>query len=156
MENSPINSLIDILAVSGYSRIELERVMFQHGGHLIIPVEFLGFVGGNLTQIMPDQYGRMIYKNLIVSPLLACGHVTKSINEIAGTCYVCKRLICTQCLLTCELTGVLVCPKHSTMKNGIVISNHAKKGLWRLKVRKIINAKELGYYERKQLTYNAK
>ena len=84
MENNPVNSLIDLLAVSGYSRVHVSKVIFQQGGHVIIPVEFLGFVGGNISQIIPDEFGRIIYKNLIVSPLLACGHVTRSINEIAG------------------------------------------------------------------------
>lgn len=153
MENNPINSLIDLLAVSGYSRVQLSKVIFQQGGHLIIPVEFLGFVGGNIAQIAPDQYGRIIYKNLIVSPLLSCGHITRSIKEIAGSCFVCKRLICAQCLLTCDLTGTLVCRKHSTIKDGVVIGNHAKKGLWRLRVRKIREDKELGFNARKQIPY---
>ena len=154
MENNPINSLIDLLAVSAQSRMELERVVFQHGGHYIIPIEYLGFVGGNLTQISPDQFGRLIYKNIIISPLLACGHITKSINEIAGTCFVCKRLICTQCLFTCDLTGAPVCPKHSTFKDGVVIGDHAKKGLlWRLKARRIAEEKEFGLDARKQIPY---
>lgn len=154
MESSPVNSLIDLLAVSGYSRVQLSKVIFQQGGHLIIPVEFLGFVGGNITQISPDEFGRITYKNLIVSPLLACGHITRSINEIAGTCFVCKRLICTQCLLTCDLTGALVCPRHFSIKDGVVIGCHAKKGLfWRLKARKIREEKELGIDVRKQIPY---
>ena len=53
--NNPINSLIDLLAVSGISRVQLSKVIFQMGGHIIIPVEFLGFVGGNITQICPDS-----------------------------------------------------------------------------------------------------
>jgi hypothetical protein len=154
MENSPINSLIDLLAVSGHSRVELERVIFQQGVHIIVPVEYLGFVGGNITQIYPDQFGRIIYKNIIVTPLLSCGHITRSLNEIAGICFVCKRLICTQCLYTCDLSGELVCPRHSTIKDGVVIGNHAKKGLlWRLKARRIAEEKELGFYDRKQIPY---
>lgn len=153
MEQNPISSLIDMLAVSGYSRVQLERVIYQHGGHIIIPIEFLGFVGGNITQMAPDQHGRIIYKNIIVSPLLACGHITRSINEIAGTCSVCKRLICEQCLLTCDLTRTPVCLKHSTIKNGVVIGDHAKKGLWRLKAHRIAQQKELGFHERKQIPY---
>ena len=154
MENNPINSLIDLLAVSGQSRMELERVIFQHGGHYIIPVEYLGFVGGNITQICPDEFGRLVYKNIIISPLLACGHITKSINEIAGICFVCKRLICTQCLFTCDLTGVPVCLMHSTVKDGVVIGNHAKTGLlWRLRARKIAEEKELCLDARKQISY---
>jgi hypothetical protein len=152
MENSPINSLIDLLAVSGYSRVQLERVIFQQAGHIIIPAEFLGFVGGNITQICPDEYGRITYKNLIISPLLGCGHITKSINEIAGVCHICKRLICSRCLFSCELTGVPVCARHSTVKDGVVIGNHAKKGLWRLRVRKIASGKEYIPSDR-QLTY---
>jgi hypothetical protein len=151
MENNPISSLIDMLAVSGYSRVQLERLVYQYGGHIIIPVEFIGFVGGNITQMSPDQHGRIIYRNLIVSPLLACGHVTRSINEIAGTCSVCNRLVCEQCLLICDLTRVPVCQKHSTIKNGVVIGDHAKKGLWRLKAHKIAQQKELGFHERKQI-----
>ena len=46
------------------------------------------------------------------------------------------------CLLTCDLTGVPVCPVHSTIKDGVVIGNHAKKGLWRLRVRKIASGRE--------------
>ncbi len=153
MENKPISSLIDILAVSGHSRVELERVIFQHCGHIIVPVEYLGFVGGNITEMATDQQGRIRYRNVIVSPLLACGHVTKSLNEIAGTCFICKRLICDKCLVNCDLTGIPVCPKHSTVKKGVVIGNHAKKGLWRLKARKIAQEKELGFYERKQIPY---
>ena len=152
MENSPINSLIDLLAVSGYSRVQLERVIFQQAGHIIIPAEYIGFVGGNITQLCPDEHGRIIYRNMIISPLLACGHVTTSINEIAGTCFVCKRLICSRCLLTCDLTGVPVCPRHSTIKDGVVIGDHAKKGLWRLKARKIATYKEYISSDR-QLTY---
>lgn len=152
MDNSnPINSLIDLLAVSGYSRVDLHRIVFQSGGHIIIPVEVLGFVGGNIAEITTDQHGRMRYRNFIVSPLLSCGHVTRSIQEIAGTCFVCKRLVCEKCLLTCELTGVPVCLRHSTTKDGVVVGNHAKKGLWRLKVRKIAMGKELAVYERKQI-----
>jgi hypothetical protein len=154
MENNPLNTLIDLLAVSGHSRVELERVVFQHGGHIVLPVEYLGFVGGNITQISPDEFGRIIYKNIIISPLLACGHITRSINEIAGTCYVCKRLICTQCLLTCDLTGVPICTRHAIIKDGVVIGNHAKKGLfWRLRVRKIAEEKELGFNVSKQIQY---
>lgn len=153
MENNPVNSLIDLLAVSGYSRVQLSKIIFQQGGHIIIPVEFLGFVGGNITQIVPDSHGRIIYKNLIVSPLLSCGHVTCSIKEIAGTCFVCKRLVCTQCLLTCDLTGALVCPKHSTIKDGVVIGNHAKKGLWRFRTHRISEDRRLGFNAREQIPY---
>ena len=154
MENNPINSLIDLHAVSGLSRLGINRMLFQSGGHVVIPIEHCGFVGGNITQIQPDQFGRLIYKNIIISPLLACGHITRSINEIAGTCFVCKRLICTQCLLTCDLTGAPVCQMHSTVKDGVVIGNHAKKGfLWRLKVRRISEEKELGLDVRKQIPY---
>ncbi len=152
MENSPINSLIDLLAVSGYSRVQLERVIFQQAGHIIVPAEYLGFVGGNITQISPDEYGRITYKNVIISPLLGCGHITKSINEIAGICFVCKRLICSQCLLTCDLTGVPVCVRHSTIKHGVVVGNHAKKGLWRIKARKIAYSREY-ISSGRQLTY---
>lgn len=154
MENNSINSLIDLLAVSGYSRLQINQMLFQSGGHVVIPIEHCGFVGGNITQIQPDRYGRLVFKNIIVSPLLACGHITKSINEIAGACFVCKRLICVQCLLTCDLTGVPVCPRHSTIKDGVVIGNHAKKGLlWRLKARRISEDKELGLDVRKQIAY---
>ena len=150
----PVNSLIDLLAVSGYSRTQLQQVIFQKGGHVIMPIEFLGFVGGNITQICPDEHGRITYKNLIISPLLACGHVTQNIKEISGTCFVCKRLICINCLLTCELTGVPVCRKHSTIKDGVIIGDHAKRGfLWRLKVRRIAENKELCTYDRKQIPY---
>jgi len=154
MQNHPINSLIDLLVGFGYSRLDLEHVIFQAGGHLIIPIEYLGFVGGNITQIRPDEFGRLTYKNIIISPLLSCGHVTKSIDEIAGNCFVCKRLVCAQCLLTCDLTGALVCPTHSTIKDGIVIGDHAKKGLlWRLKAHRIREDKELGFNERKQISH---
>ena len=154
MENKPINSLIDLLAVSGHSRHELHKVIYQQGAHIIIPVEYIGFVGGNITQIYPDQYGRLIYKNFIISPLLSCGHITKSITEIEGTCFVCKRLICSRCLLICDLTGAPVCLRHSTIKDGVVIGNHAKKGLlWRFKAKRIAEDKELGIYERKQISY---
>lgn len=154
MESYPINSLIDLLAVSGHSRHELNQVIFQQGGHLVIPVEYLGFVGGNITQIAPDEYGRLVYKNIIVSPLLACGHITKSINEIAGTCFVCRRLICVQCLLACDLTGAPVCPTHSTIKRGLIIGDHARKGFfWRLRARKAKENKELGLDVRKQISY---
>ena len=153
MKNDPINSLIDLLAVSGYSSHELDRVILQNFGHVIIPVEYLGFVGGKITQIYPDQHGILHFQNVIVSPLLACGHVTKNINEIAGTCFVCKRLICEKCLLTCELTGVPVCRRHSTIKNGVVIGNHARKGLWRLKAHKIANNRVYLPNGRKQIPY---
>ncbi len=154
MENNPINSLIDMLSVSGHSRHEISKTIFQSGIHIIIPVEYLGFVGGNITQIYPDEFGRIIYKNYIISPLLACGHVTRSLNEIGGICVVCKRLICTQCLFTCELTGELVCPKHSTIKDGVIVGDHSKIGLlWRLKVRRIAEDKELGLDVRQQIPY---
>jgi hypothetical protein len=154
MGNSPIDSLIDLLAVSGHSKFDLKRVVLQQGGHIIIPVEYLGFVGGNLSQIATDQFGRLIYRNVVVSPLLACGHITKSINEIAGTCFVCKRLICDRCLVSCDLTGAPVCPMHSTVKDGVVIGDHAKKGLlWRVKVQKVRQEKELGLDVRKQIPY---
>jgi len=153
MGSNSMNSLIDLLAVSGYARHEINRIVFISGAHIIIPIEFLGFVGGNITQICPDQYGRLRYQNITISPLLACGHVTKSIYEIAGTCSVCKRLICKNCLVNCELTGVPVCPKHSTIKKGVVIGNHARIGLWRIKARKIAKNKELGINERKQIAH---
>jgi len=154
MESNSLNSLMDILAVSGYSRHQINQILFQSGGHAVIPIEHCGFVGGNINQIQPDQHGRLVFKNIIISPLLACGHVTKTINEIAGICCVCKQLICTQCLLTCDLTGSPVCPRHSTIKDGVVIGNHAKKGLlWRLKVRRIAEDKEIGINVRKQIPY---
>ena len=153
MEQDPISSLIDLLAVSGHSRVHLSKLIFQQGSHLIIPVEYLCFVGGNITQICPDEYGRIIYKNMIISPLLSCGHVTRSIQEIAGTCFVCKRLVCTQCLFTCDLTGAQVCRRHSIVKGGVIVGDHARRGLWRLKVRKIREEKELGIDVRKQITY---
>jgi len=99
MERLAIDSLIDLLAVSKHSRVQLSNVIFQQGAHIVIPVEYLGLVGGNISQIAPDQYGRLVYKNFVVSPLLSCGHITQSISEIAGACFVCKRLVCTQCLL---------------------------------------------------------
>lgn len=153
MVQKSINSLIDMLAVSGQARARLEQIVFQDGVHIIIPVEYLGFVGGNITQISPDQYGRIIFKNWIITPLLACGHITRSIKEIAGTCIVCKRLICTQCLYTCDLTGSPVCRMHSFSKDGLVIGNHAKKGLWRFKAWKVREEKELGFEVRKQLPH---
>lgn len=153
MEQDAISSLIDLMAVSGYSRVQLSKVIFQQGSHLIIPVEYLGFVGGNITQICPDEYGRIVYKNMVISPLLSCGHVTRSINEIAGTCFVCKRLVCIQCLLRCDLTGAPVCIRHSIVKGGVIVGDHARKGLWRLKVRKIREEKELGFDVRKQISY---
>lgn len=151
MDNSSINSLIDLLAVSGYSRQQINRMLFQSGGHVVIPIEHCGFVGGNITQIQPDEHGRIIYKNIIVSPLLACGHITTTIND-AGACYVCKRLICVNCLRTCDLTGRLVCRAHSIIKDGVVIGNHARKGLWRFKARKLANSKEYIPSER-QISY---
>lgn len=154
MEQKPPQHLIDLLAVSGYSRHPLSRLIYQSGMHVIVPVEFLGFVGGNVTQIYPDEHGRLIYKNWIISPLLACGHVTRTLDEIAGACHICKRLICSSCLYTCDLTGALVCPKHSTIKDGVVIGDHAKKGLWRLKFWKIREQKELGIYDRKQIAHD--
>ena len=152
MENNPINSLIDLLAVSGHSRVDLHRVVFQSGGHIIIPVELLGFVGGNVAEISTDQHGRIRFRNFIVSPLLSCGHVTRSITEIAGICSVCKRLVCSQCLLTCDFTGDPVCRRHSKIKDGVVVGHHAQKGLWKFKVRRIAMEKELIRYERKQIS----
>ena len=70
------------------------------------------------------------------------------------SCFACKKLICSECLLTCDLSGELVCPRHSTIKDGVVIGNHAKKGLlWRLKVRRIAEDKEFGIDVRKQLQH---
>ena len=155
MESNPLNTLVDILAVSGYSKFQINKILFQSGAHVVIPIEHCGgFLGGNINQLQPDQYGRLIWKNLIISPLLRCGHISRSINEIAGACHICKQLICTQCLLTCDLTGVLVCRKDSFIKDGVVIGNHARKGvLWRLKARQIRDGKELGFNARKQISY---
>ncbi|MDM8535869.1 hypothetical protein QUF70_03875 [Desulfobacterales bacterium HSG17] len=154
MDNDPIASLIDMLSVSGHSRHELKNVIFQSGMHVIVPVRYLGFVGGNITQIHPDEFGRIIYRNWIISPLMECGHVTRSLNEIGGICFVCKRLICTECLFTCDLSGELVCPRHSIIKNGVVIGNNARSCLlWRLKARRIAEDKEFGIDVRKQIQH---
>jgi len=152
MDNESIYQFIDALYVAGLSRLELDRINYEHHGHIVMPIEKLGFVGGNLTQMAPDKFGRIRFKNLVVSPLLGCGHVTTSIKQIGGTCHVCKRLICIQCLRACDLTGVTVCRKHSIIKDGVVISFHAKKGLWRLKAYNAAKKKkELNSNGRKQI-----
>ena len=142
-----------MLSVSGHARFPINKVIHQSGMHVIIPVEYLGFVGGNVTQVFPDEYGRLVYKQWIISPLLSCGHITRTINEIAGTCHVCQRLVCDRCLLTCDLTGVPVCRKHSWIRDGVIVGNHAKKGFWRLKVLRIREEKMLGLYDNPQIPY---
>ena len=154
MENYPLNSLIDLLSVSGYSEHEIINIILQQGGHQIFPAYNPGFIWGDITQVSPDRFGRLILKNRNLKPLLFCGHTVSSPDSIGGICFVCKKLICTQCLLRCDLTLELVCPRHSTIKRGIVIGDHAKKKwFWRLKARRIRKQKELELDATRQISY---
>ena len=154
MEDKPIHNLNDLLSVSGHSRHDVKNIIFQSGGTVIVPILYPGQIFGDITRIHPDEYGRLVYQAWIIKPMVGCGHVLDNINEIGGICFVCKRLICTECLFTCDLSGELVCPRHSTIKDGVVIGNHARKGLlWRLKVRRIAEEKEYGIDARKQISH---
>jgi hypothetical protein len=154
MENNSFNQFVDAVYVFGASRVEPKDVIYEHHGHLVMPIWKLGFLGGNLTQMGPDESGKIRFKNLIISPLLYCGHVLTSINQLGGRCHVCGHLTCRECLRMCDLSGVSVCLKHSTVTSkGIVVSVHAQKGLWKLKaLREARKMQGLSYGGKKKIT----
>ena len=54
-----------------------------------------------------------------------CGHIIKTIDDIAGFCGVCRRVICSKegCLDICEESGITVCRKDRVKtRDGRIVS----------------------------------
>ena len=115
------------------------RIFYRDFGHHIRNYTSTGFIGGVLSNIETDDYGRLHVSSITISSLLGCGHTVTSVDQISGACSDCGRLCCVNpgCLLVCDLTGKTVCKKHYSIKEDIVIAKSAKEGLWRIKVRKL-------------------
>lgn len=125
------------------------------GGQYVIKYQGNGFIGGEVSQIYTDELGKVHMKIISIISLLGCGH-TASIEQISGACSVCGRICCINpgCLSVCEVTGRTVCRQHYTIENGIIISNLAKKGFWRLKTRLLAKKRiKAGKYDIKQISY---
>lgn len=139
-----LHKLIEFLAVTqGQIPAEITDL-----GHFIKQFDGTGFAGGHLSQISTDHLGRLQATNIQISSLLGCGHIVSSVEQISGFCQVCGRFCCSiykGCLEVCQITGITVCRRHYAIKDGVVVSSIAQKGLWRLKARKIAKRRELSY-----------
>ena len=137
--------LIDLLAVTSVGQLRAE---IKNYGHFIKRLKDFGLIGGVLTNVSTDKMGQVRIENLVVSSILGCGHLVNSIDQIAGICQIpgCNRFCCNihpECLRVCDLSGLSVCRKHYEIKDGIIVSTHARKGLWRLKVKNVAKNKGL-------------
>jgi len=151
-------TLIDLLAVAGAGQLPLE---IRHYGHFMKRLKDFGLIGGVLRKISTDHLGRIKIESLVVSSILGCGHLVSSIGQIAGICQIpgCNRFCCNlhpECLRVCELTGLSVCRKHYEIRNGIVVSTHARKGLWRLKARRVAHRKGLIANGKRQISQSTR
>ena len=132
------DQFIDFTAIWSLSQ---GRVFYRDLGHHVRNYTASGFIGGVLSNVETDEFGRLYVTSITISSLLGCGHTVTSVDQISGSCSDCGRLCCdgSGCLLVCDLTGKTVCKKHYSVKEGIVVAKSAREGLWRLKVRKLAN-----------------
>jgi hypothetical protein len=125
---------------------------FGNYGSYIKNLDTPGFVGGMLTQITTDEFGRLQVDGVTVSSVIGCGHTVTSVSQIAGVCSICGRICCNlnpSCLMVCDLKGIPVCRRHYKIKHGVIVSSAAQKGLWKLKAR-IIGHRKRAYIDDKR------
>jgi len=136
-----LETIIDLLAATG-GQIPLRYINL---GHIIKPFPGTGIIGGYLSQIFTDHLGRLTAINAQVSSIIGCGHMVTSLKEISGFCQICGRLCCKKegCLEACDFLGITVCRRHYKIKEGIVVSSKAQKGLWKRKAKKLAIQREL-------------
>ena len=132
-----INDLLYILGLAG-GRMP---VNFLNTGHHLKTYDGRGPLGGIMSQIYTDPLGRLQSTSMTVSSVLGCGHLATSADQVAGFCQVCGRVCCHQCLAVCEMTGITACRRHYIIYKGVVVSDHARKGLWRFRASKIAKNK---------------
>lgn len=146
--NSFINEL---LLATGYGQ---SLGKYEQYGHIIQGLKGSAHIGGILSQIYTDQYGKVHIKKITVSKILGCGHLVNSPDQIAGVCQICGKFCCKNpsCLLVCDITGITVCRRHYKVKHGVVVSSKAQLGLWKSKAKKIGKMKRRLIDDRKQLT----
>ncbi len=132
-----INDLLYVLGLSGGK----VPVNLRNIGHYIKNFDGRGPLGGVMTQVFTDQQGRLQSTSMTVSSVLGCGHLVTSADGIAGFCQICGRVTCHQCLAVCEMTGITSCRRHYTIYKGVVVSDRARKGLWKLRAKRIAQHK---------------
>ena len=99
-------------------------VSFQEWGNLIYNNGRLTPLGGMLAQFEVNHQGIFIRKARVIVPA-GCGHIIKTIDDIAGFCGVCRRVICSKegCLDICEESGITVCRKDRVKtRDGRIVS----------------------------------
>lgn len=99
-------------------------VSFQEWGNLIYNNGRLTPLGGMLAQFEVNHHGIFIRKARVIVPA-GCGHIIKTIDDIAGFCGVCRRVICSKegCLDICEESGITVCRKDRVKtRDGRIVS----------------------------------
>ncbi len=156
MSSEFFNGLIDFFAVTGGGQVPLA---YKNMGHVIKPNIDNGLIGGNLEQVFVDQFGKIHAASITVSTALNCGHLVNSIEQVAGYCQICGRVCCLihpECLQVCEFTGITVCNRHYAIKNGVVVSSIAQKGLWRIKAKLVGKRKKELNNAQRQIPYRSK
>jgi len=97
---------------------------FQEQGDILL-VNGKGIhIGGTLALFEVNQYGIFIRNARVIVPA-GCGHVIKTIDDIAGFCGVCRRVICSKegCLEICDESGITVCRKDRVKtRDGRIVS----------------------------------
>jgi len=99
-------------------------VSFQEWGILVYNNGRLTPLGGMLAQFEVNHHGIFIRKARVIVPA-GCGHIIKTIDDIAGFCGVCRRVICSKegCLDICEESGITVCRKDRVKtRDGRIVS----------------------------------
>lgn len=133
-----IHTFIDLINVLWVASGGQAPINYSDLGYFVRMFSMSGSVTGPLIRIATDSLGRLHAAKITICSILGCGHLVTDTQQIAGFCMVCGTVCCHQCLRVCALTGITVCRKHFTVKNGVVISQPAQKGLfWRLKARRI-------------------
>ena len=135
------DKFIDYAAVRS---VNPEPTSYEDLGHFIQRYRNTGHIGGVLSHVETDEFGRVYVQSVTVSSILGCGHAVNSVDHIAGICLVCGRLCCVMpgCLAVCDITGKTTCRRHYSVKNGIVVSDLAKKFLWRWKANRLAQSRK--------------
>lgn len=151
-EQVSLKTIIELLVVTG-GQLPLRYINF---GHIIRPVGNTGIVGGYFDQIFLDQLGRLTVIKGRMNALLGCGHVISSAEEMSGFCQICAALCCKKegCLEVCDFLGITVCRRHYEMREGVIVSSKAQKGLWKRKAKKIAAQKRELLDARRQIPKN--
>lgn len=136
MDSNLFRAFVDFLAVTGGGQVP---VKIKHYGQFIKELKSSGFVGGNLSQVITDEYGRIQVESIRVSSILGCGHLVNSHSEIKGVCSICHSFCCHNpgCLEVCSISGETVCNKHYKIEKGIIVSANKQGFFWKFRARKL-------------------